>query len=176
MEYSIVDKVEPAGEVAQLPAGEREDVFTRLVMGKDVTSKVATSRGEFVVKYPKRGDAISIGRIMAYRRNGLPAASFDAVTERSMMVCASLDAIVVTGPDWFTAARKANPNFSFQEVPDEDFLEELYRKACDFREEMQKVIGKGAGAKAVPVSSVEGNQASLGDGLFDGLSDGVERH
>ena len=176
MEFSIVDKVDRTNEVEQLTEGEREDVFSRLVMGKDVTTKVATSRGEFIIKYPKQRDVITIGKLMAYHRNGLSAVAFDAFPDRVNMICSTLDVIVVSGPAWFEAARKANPNFSFQEVPDEEFNDELYQKASAFRTEMQKIIGKTSKPKAAPVPASENNKAAVGDGLFDGITEGMEEH
>ena len=66
MEYKIVDGENVEKKVEKLTSDEREDLFTCLVMGKDVTSTVETSRGEFVVKFPKQKDVVSIGRVMAY--------------------------------------------------------------------------------------------------------------
>lgn len=174
MEYKIVDGENVEKKVEKLTSDEREDLFTCLVMGKDVTSTVETSRGEFVVKFPKQKDVVSIGRVMAYWRNGLSSSSFDKVSERAIMVCSSLDIVVTDGPEWYKKAKKASGSFSFQEVPDIQFLEELYAKALEFREQVQEKLDTPQKTKSKRLPSAKNDGDSLDSGAFENLSLGLE--
>lgn len=174
MEYKIVEGDNVELKEGKLTNDEREDLFTCLVMGKDVTSTVETSRGDFVVKFPKQKDIVSIGRVMAYRRNGLSASSFDDVSDRVSMVCASLDIIVMDGPAWYKKVKKENESFSFLEVPDVQFLEELYAKALDFRTKMQKKLDTPKKPKSTKLSADKGDGDTMDGGAFENLSLGLE--
>jgi hypothetical protein len=138
----VVDHIDTEKRVSELNDGEREDVFTQMVMGKDVIGDVETSRGKFTVKYPKYKESGAIGRLMAIRRNGIPAACFDAVAEKVSLVTSTLDILIVSGPEWYESAKKNNENFTFAEVPDDEFLEELYLKAYTFRTEVRENFSK----------------------------------
>ena len=106
----IVDRINTQEQVEKLTEEERDDIFTKLVMGKDVTEEMETSKGVFTVKYPKSKDALTIGRIAAFRRNFKPIEGFDAETEMINVMTATLDVVVVSGPRWFEAAKKVNAN------------------------------------------------------------------
>jgi hypothetical protein len=77
----VVDHIDTQDRVEKLTEERRDDFFTKLVMGKDVTEEVETSKGIFTVKYPKSKDLLAIGRIMALRRNYKPVESFDPESE-----------------------------------------------------------------------------------------------
>ena len=55
----------------------KADMFNSIVMGKDVTEIIKTSKGEFKVKYPRARDIQAIGRLQAYRLNGVSTECFD---------------------------------------------------------------------------------------------------
>ena len=61
----------------ELNENEKINMFNSIVMGKDVTEKISTSRGEFKVKYPRARDIQQIGRLQALRLNGIPIECFD---------------------------------------------------------------------------------------------------
>lgn len=170
----IVEKASPVvgaldEEQESLSESEKEDVFTMLLMGKDVTSEIETTRGTFVVKFPKQKDNIAIGRLMALNRGGLPAGSFDVENENRNLICSTLNVVVTSAPAWFENAKKNIKNFSFEEVPDEEFLLELYQKARSFREEVQKSFDKGNGAGPARISTAESVASNVEHGVFDGV-------
>ena len=56
---------------------DRVDLFNSIVMGKDVTETIHTSKGDFKVKYPRARDIQQIGKLQAYRLGGISSESFD---------------------------------------------------------------------------------------------------
>jgi len=137
MEIDVVDRIENKDPVEKFTEGEKDDLFTQMIMGKDATYSVDTSRGNFKVKYPRAADIVTIGNLEAFRRNYKPVEGFDTGTEFINVMASTLDVIVVSGPPWFEEAKKANKKFSFLEVPDKEFLAELYSTAHSFRGEIE---------------------------------------
>jgi hypothetical protein len=134
-----------------------------LVTGKDVTENVETARGTFTVKFQKYQDSMAIGKLMAFRRNGIPISSFDAVAEKINLVASTLDVVVVDGPEWYTQAKAENENFSFMEVPDDELLE-LYLKAYSFRTEVREILGKKTKPAPERVPAGRGDEAPVAGG------------
>jgi hypothetical protein len=165
----VVDAINTAEKVEELTGEEKDDYFTQLVMGKDVTDEVDTSRGKFTIKYPKPKDLMTIGRISAYRRDYKPAAAFDRQTEMYNTMASTLDALVVSGPEWFEKAKK-NKNFSFLEVPSREFIAELYGKVYSFREEVDKRLDEGTESDNQQVPAAKGADEAVDGGVFEGLS------
>ena len=172
MAITISDEVKPA--VEKLEEKEREDLFVSLLMGKDATGTIETKYGEFTVKYPKEKDKIAIGRLMSINRGGLPAASFDIDTENRNLICSTLNIVVTKVPPEWEKIKKQKPNWSFEEVPDDTFLMELYRKAGEFRDEVQNSISKEKRATPRSVSTGESVSATVETGAFDGLDGSSE--
>jgi hypothetical protein len=166
----VVDAIDTTKKAEKLTEREREDYFTKLVMGKDVTEEVETKRGKFTVKYPKPADLIAIGRIMAFRRDYKPVEAFDARSEEMNLVTATLDVVVVSGPEWFENARKARTTFSFVEAPSRSFLLELYGKAYSFRAKVESVLTEGEGAGDQRVPAEPGDDGAVDGGAFGGLA------
>jgi hypothetical protein len=166
----VVDRIDTQEHVEKLTDGQRDNFFTKLVMGKDVTEEVETSKGVFIIKYPKSKDLLTIGRIMSLRRNYKPVEAFDAESEMVNTMASTLDVVVVSGPKWFEDAKKANLNFSFLEVPGRTFLAELYSKAYSFREKVEPRLNQaeGSGDKRIPPKA--GNDDAVDGGAFGGLS------
>ena len=161
-----VQRIDTKDHVEKLTEDQRDNLFTRLVMGMDVTEEINTSQGVFVVKYPRVGDNLSIGRIAAVRRNFKPADGFDTETEMINVMASTLDVIVVSGPKWFTDAKKNNPNFTFLEVPSRVFLAELYGKAYSFREEVEQRFNEAEKPADQRVPPKEGNDDPVDSGAF----------
>jgi hypothetical protein len=86
----VVEGIDTSAKVEKLTEQEQDDVFTKLVLGKDVTEDVDTSRGKFEVKYPKPKDMLVIGRLSASRRDYKPAGAFDAETEMFNIMASTL--------------------------------------------------------------------------------------
>jgi hypothetical protein len=165
-----VDAIDSAAKAEELTQTEREDYFTKMVMGKDVVEEVETSRGTFTVKYPKPKDMLAIGRVAAFRRDFKPAGAFDGQTEMFNVMASTLDVVVVSGPEWYETAKKANKNFTFLEAPGREFISELYGKAYSFREEVDKRLEAEAGGAGGAVPAAAGADEAVDGGAFGGLS------
>ena len=167
---SLVSKKESGSET--LSNEEKDDMFTQLLMGQDAISEVETSRGKFTVKFPKEKDMLAIGRLMCINRGGLPAASFDTETENRNLICSTLNILVTGAPSWFENAKTKVKSFSFEEVPDEEFLLELYQKACSFRDEVQASFKEKKGAESTGIPAGEGVVNNVDANILNG--DGCE--
>jgi hypothetical protein len=165
-----VDAIDTAKKVEKLTEEEKEDFFTKMVMGKDVTEEIKTGRGTFTVKYPKPKDVIAIGKLAAYRRNYKPAEAFDVASENDNLMTATLDVMVVSGPEWYENAKKTNQFFSFVEAPGRKFLMELYGKAHSFREQVEKCLNEGEEPGGGRLPSEEGAHDAVDGGAFGGLA------
>ena len=166
----VVDRVEPQERVEKLTEEQRDDLFTQLIMGKDVIEEVETSRGRFKIKYPKAADLLTIGKVAAIRRGYKPQDAFDQETEMINIMASTLDVVVVSGPKWFEDAKTVNKNFSFLEVPSRVFISELYGKAYSFREKVELRFDSPEGSNDKPVSAARGNDDAMDGGAFGSLS------
>jgi hypothetical protein len=165
-----VDAIDTEKKVEKLTEPERDDYFTKMVMGKDVTEEIETSRGTFTVKYPKPKDMISIGKIAAYRRNYKPVEAFDVTSENDNIMTATLDVVVVSGPEWYENAKKINKFFSFVEVPSRKFLTEFYGKVYSFREQVEECLDEGEIPSDRRLPTETGADDPVDGGAFGGLS------
>lgn len=153
----------------ELNETQRVDMFNSIVMGKDVTETIKTSRGDFKVKYPRARDIQQIGRLQALRLNGIPFECFDRNALALIQEVATLDVVVLEGPAWYENAKKENVNFSWADVPIQSYIQEVYAKAYEFRLKVQKLLeldNKTGNSEMDSVSDVKDNG---GPGLFDGL-------
>jgi hypothetical protein len=165
-----VDAIDTEKTVEKLTEEEKEDFFTKMVMGKDVTEEIETGRGTFTVKYPKPKDVIAIGKIAAYRRNYKPVEAFDVASENDNIMTATLDVVVVSGPEWYENAKNANKFFSFVEVPSRKFLTEFYGKVYSFREQVEKCLDEGETPADQRVPAETGAHDDVDSGAFGGLA------
>ncbi|GHU24780.1 hypothetical protein FACS1894164_12230 [Spirochaetia bacterium] len=166
----VVDSIEPSRELDPLHAEEREDFFVKLVMGKDVTTSIETSRGTFEVKYPKEKDTLAIGRLMSFRRNNYPIESFDSAFETVNMLTSTLDVIVTDGPPWYKRAKQSVSNWDWTLVPDRKFLREVYDKASEFRNTVETSFETGQTRGDSPIPATPGLDAAVDRGAFGDLS------
>lgn len=165
MELEKLEK-QPEG----LEEEKRIDMFNSIVMGKDVTETIKTSRGEFKVKFPRARDIQQIGRLQALRLNGIPIECFDRNVLALIQEVATLDVIVLEGPNWYENARKENINFSWLDIPSQAFIQEVYALAYEFRLKVQKQLesnNKDGNSELAAVSDVKDNGSP---GLFDKIS------
>ena len=163
-----MEKLEQKKE--ELNEDQRTSMFNSIVMGKDVTEKIETSRGAFKVKYPRARDIQQIGRLQALRLNGIPIDCFDKNVLALIQEIATLDVIVIEGPAWYENAKDENVNFSWLDIPSQAYIQEVYAKAYDFRLKVQKLIesdGKEGNTELDAVSDIKDNG---GPGLFDNVS------
>lgn len=164
----IVDKIEAKDDV--LTEKQENDLFYQLVRGKDITETVETKRGSFEVKFPKEKDIIKIGRLCALRRSGIAASNYDAATDQNIYVTSFLDIVVLSGPAWFENAKKENKNFSWEEMPDMDFVNDVYMKAYTFRNKVQEQLRAEADSGHDKESGDKDVPAAVQDGLFEGVN------
>ena len=166
----VEERVETLDRVEKLTEEQRDDYFTNLIMGKDVTDEVDTGRGKFKIKYPTAADLVSIGKVAAFRRNYKPVEAFDVETEMLITMASTLDIVVLSGPEWFESAKAKNKNFSFLEVPSREFIAELYGKAYSFRKKVEQSFNTPKEPADKPVPSKKGDDGAMGGGAFGGLS------
>lgn len=164
-----IEERKPAEE-EKLNQNQTVDLFKAIVMGKEITETIETSRGEFKIKYPRLFDLEEIGRKTAWRLNGIPVRCFDANTYNLIQYIATLDVIVLDGPDWYKLAKKENNNFSWADMPDQDFISEVYAKAYMFREKVSEQIKGNKDKGNTGMAAVSDNGNSGEPGLFDGMS------
>jgi hypothetical protein len=165
----VVDRIDN-NHAEKLTEEQKDDLFTQLIMGKDYTEEVETSRGNFVVKFARADDDLAIGKIAAARRSFRPVEGFDDETEMTNIMASTLDVIVVSGPEWFENAKKLNKNFTFLEVPSRTFLAELYGKAYSFRDKIEKSFVEEGESVNRGLPSKAGDNGAVGNGVFEGLS------
>ena len=176
MEFA--DDIETNENEVETAAGEKKNkIFFAMLNGQTVKGTVSTSRGDFKVKFPKQKDVISIGRLAALMRGGIPAGNFDEVSEYEIQKCAALDIMVCGGPAWYENARKKDKNFSWRNAPDARFVDEVYAKALEFRQKVQeRLAGNQENAAAGhDEENAGGIPSDVGDGLFSGASGAAER-
>jgi hypothetical protein len=166
----LKDRVETQEQIEKLTEEQRDDYFTKLIMGKDVTDEVETSRGKFEIKYPIAADFVAIGKIAAFRRNYKPVDAFDLETEMLITMLSTLDIVVLSGPPWFEKAKREIKNFSFSEVPSRVFISELYGKAYSFRKEVELLIDSPEESTNKRISTDPGIDEAVGGGAFGNLS------
>lgn len=163
-----LEEIEEKKEI--LTEEKTEDLFYSIIMGKECTETIKTSRGDFKVKFPRVRDLEEIGRKTAWRLNGIPARCFDADTYSLMQEVASLDVLIIDGPDWYIRCKEKNQNFSFGMIPDQSFIQEVYALAYNFRIEVQKRIqnDKESGNNTMAVTT--SGETVAQPGLFEGVS------
>jgi len=149
---------------------KQEDIFYSLLNGKTVKETIETSRGNFVVKFPKQKDLMFIDRKIAAMRGGLPASSFDDMANFAMQKVAYLDIVIESGEDWFNNIKEKNKSFSWGDMPDTDFIDEVYVKAWSFRAKVQSNFKHNEGKTDNGTADAEDVQDSVGDGLFSGVA------
>jgi hypothetical protein len=173
---NIVDKIEPKVKIESLPEEQKDDLYLSLIMGKDYTEEVTTSRGVFILKYPKTADHVRIGKLAAHCRGYRPVEGFDMQTETLIQMASTLDVMVVSGPPQFEHAKKMNEKFSFMEEPSREFLAELYSKARMFRDEVELRLNPQKESEPKRVPAEKGDDAALDGGAFGNQSYGYQEN
>lgn len=149
---------------------KQNDIFYTLLSGKTVTEKIKTSRGEFIVKFPKQKDIIAIDRRIAYMRGGIAAESFDVIANFNLQKVATLDVCIESGPKWFDNLKSNNDSFSWGDMPDVNFVDEVYAKAYEFRLNVQKKLRANEKKTADRLSDGKNVPADVGNDLFSGIA------
>ena len=153
---------------------QRVDMFNAIVRGNDVTEWIETTHGKFKIKFPRIADIQRIGRLQAFRMNGVPAESMDRDIYLLMQQVATLDTIVLDGPAWYQNAKKENVNFTWADIPTQSFIQEVYAKAYNFRLKVQMQLERNAENKNTELAAVSDVANNDGPGLFDGINSDTE--
>jgi hypothetical protein len=175
-EFTVTDEINSEKTETAMTEEKQGGIFFTMLSGKTVKETVSTSRGDFVVKFPKQNDMITIARLAAFMRAGIPAGNFDASGDYEIQKCATLDVIVDSGPAWYNKAKK-NPDFSWRNMPDAYFVDEVYAKALSFRQTVQaelrgiEGVANTGDAKEAPESVPK----DVGGGLFSGIAGTIKR-
>ncbi len=154
----------------ELNEEQKVNMFNAIVMGKEVTEIIKTSRGDFKVKYPRARDIQAIGRLQALRLNGIPVDCFDKNVLAFIQEVATLDIVVLEGPAWYENAKKENMNFSWLDIPSQSYIQEVYAQAYSFRLKVQKLIESDGNKGNKELDSVSNIKDNDSPGLFDGIS------
>jgi hypothetical protein len=166
----IVDR--PVDNEAEKSVRKNQDILEALLYDKVLQRNFKTSRGIFKIQYPSGKDRLKIDQYRAIRRRGLPADCFDDVANTNNNIWSTLDVAVVGGPDWYEKIRKNNPSWSWEEGPDEELVMELYNLVCTFRAEITAEIHKSKFGRTPDDGPAAGDATALGDGAFQGLTNG----
>ena len=153
---------------------KQEDIFYSLLNGKAVKETIETSRGKFVVKFPKQKDVLAIDRRVAYMRAGIPALNFDEAANFALQKVAYLDVVIESGEAWFNNLKK-NKNFTWGNMPDVNFIDEVYVKAWSFRNQVQALFTENATDADRTVSKQKDIPETVGDGLFSDVAGSAQR-
>lgn len=152
---------------------QKENLFESIVRGKDVTESIKTSRGEFVVKFPRTRDIETVGKLTAYRLKGISVQSFEPQIYNLIQMVAFLDVVTVSGPAWYENAKKDNNDFSWGDVPSQKYIEEAYAKALSFRKKVQELIDGDSDYGDKGLDAAAADSDADGSGVFSGVSGSV---
>lgn len=154
----------------EMSEAQKNNLFGNIIRGKDVTETISTSRGDFKVKFPRAKDLETIGRVLAYRLNGLNVQSMDPNVYNLMQQIATLDVIILSGPAWYENAKKEGNFKTWGDIPTQSYIEEVYGKAYSFRLKVQTELDQSQN-ESDPKLDADGNgEISDSTGLFEGLS------
>lgn len=153
---------------------KQEDIFYSLLNGKTVKETIETSRGKFVVKFPKQKDLLAVDRRVAYMRGGIPAMNFDEAANFALQKIAYLDVVVESGEAWFNNLKK-NKNFTWGDMPDVNFIDEVYVKAWSFRNQVQTLFTENEANTNRAAAEQADVSETVGDGLFSDVAASAQR-
>lgn len=166
----IFEKLTKKDSVKELTATQKDDLFSKIILGQDITEVIKTTKGDFKVKFPRMSDIEAIGRLVAFRLNGISVQSIDGYTYNLMSQIATLDTLILSGPAWYENAKKEN-NFTWGDMPSRDFLNEVYDAVYTFRQRVQEQLEPNKKSESTGLDNTENNSVNdNGKGTFDGLS------
>ncbi len=108
-------------------------------------------------------------------RGGIPAINFDEAANFAMQKIAYLDTVIESGDNWFNNLKK-NKGFSWGDVPDVNFIDEVYVKAWSFRSKVQSLFKKDEGETDRTAVESKDVPETVGDSLFSGVDSSTERN
>lgn len=166
----ITDEIENE----EITKEEQDDIFFTLLSGKTLKEEIETTRGKFIVKFPKQKDLLYIDRRVAAMRGGLSAESFDSNATFTMQKVAFLDVVIESGESWFNNLKK-NKNFTWGDMPDVNFIDEVYVKAWSFRLKVQDQLKRHEAKADSGITDRADISSSLDNGLFSDVAGSAQR-
>ncbi len=145
-----------------------QDILELILKGERITEIVSTKRGKFVLAFPLPKDIRLIEADIARMLEGLPQNSFSGDAIRSFRAYATLDRIVIEGPEWWHELESA------EDCPDDELIGVLYRRYLQLYRETQKSISKSGFRGNSEIGKARVKNAPVGDGLFSGITHGDE--
>ena len=167
-EFQITDEVEEKEK--ELSDEQKDELFYAIIMGKQITKVIHTSRGDFTVKYPKEKDRAAIDLLEASRRKGLPVGSFSPIANSRLNEIATLDVVVIDGPGWYKNAKERNKKFSWGDMPDTEFVDSIFVEAWTFFQTVQSRFSENKESENTKPADKENLPETVGGGLFSGVA------
>lgn len=169
----FIDEVKAKDDV--MSEEKQKDIFFTLLNGKDVTEEIETSRGKFTVRFPKQKDLIAIERRIAYMRGGIAASCFSESANYALEKVAYLDICVIGGDAWFENLKKKD-SFSWGDMPDTNFVDEVFVKAWTFRAKVQADFASNERKADTAASDESDVSEDVDNGLFSGVAASAKRN
>lgn len=166
-EFLISDEIIEEKE-EEISEKQRDDIFYAIVMGKQITKVIKTSRGDFTVKFPKEKDRSAIDLLEASRRGGVAVESFSPAANSRLNEIATLDVVVIDGPDWYKAAKQRNKSFSWGDMPDTEFVDSIFVEAWTFFQKVQSRFSSDKESENTENADEANVSETVGGGLFSG--------
>ena len=167
-EFQIIDEVQE--EKKDFSDEQSKDIFYAIVMGKQITKVIHTSRGDFTVKFPKEKDRAAIELLEASRRGGFAVESFSPAANSRLNEIATLDVVVIDYPTWFKAAKERNKKFRWGDMPDTEFVDSIFVEAWTFFQAVQSKFTEGKEPESAKPVEPKGVSETVGGGLFSGVA------
>ena len=142
---------------------ENDLIFEKLLKGEDITEKIETDRGEFLLKYPLQKEH---KEIIKKRIKYLEDLNIDNLTDNELTaynVIAILDTVIIKSPEWWTSAYNIfNIDYSL--------ILELYRGYLLFSRKIQDHCNNSRIGKDDNRDDRDNKNETMGIGLFSGSS------
>lgn len=166
MELEKKIETEKKDELTEL---QRTNLFNSIVLGKDATEIIETSRGKFKIKFPRMTDLETIGCKVANKLRGTSVMSFDLRTYNLIQEIATLDTLIISGPAWYENAKKES-NFTWGDCPLQSFVQEVTAKIDEFRLKVQEQLELPNDESSKSKTTTADNNDDTSGDLFEGMS------
>ncbi len=115
---------------------KKKDVLELILSGENLTKKTKTKRGTFIIRFPLPRDLRAIEVRVAEMLDGKPVNSFSTSQVGNFRAYATLDQVIVDGPDWW---KKLD---TCEDCPDDVLITTLYGRYLRFYHSTQESINK----------------------------------
>jgi len=136
---------------------EKKDALELILSGERLTKKVKSKRGIFVIAFPLPKDLRKIEINVARMMDGLAAKSFDRTQIASFRAYATLDEVILDGPEWW------NKLESSEGCPDDELITYLYGRYLRFYQSTQKAINESGYGRDDGVGKSKTKSEVVGD-------------